>query len=187
MAAQSVTTNFNFMQALMKVENSIKAGYDKDKDTWSPHPSPEGGTPTLGYGHKLEQRDVDNGDILIGGTWHPVWGLDDDSVIALFTQDVKEAEERAKNEWNSLRPDDAPSWDWLQEKYRCVLVNLVFNLGSLAPDGRLKWPSLFRAIHAEKDSDVRKEMVTSYVRPDGVRVQLTKRAKQIADAVGIGK
>jgi len=181
----SVTQHFKFMQALMKVENSIKSGYNAELDTWSPHPSPEGGLPTLGYGHKLEQRDIDNGDILVNGRFEPVWGLPDDMVIALFHADVKEAEDRAANEWNQHRPSHGLTWEWLPIKYRCVLTNLVFNLGSLAPGGNLKWPSLFKGIANGYDLEVRRQMVTSYKRPDGVRVKLTKRADQIADAVGL--
>ena len=33
------------------VENPAQVG--KDGDVWFPHDSPEGGLPTLGYGHKL--------------------------------------------------------------------------------------------------------------------------------------
>lgn len=181
----SISENFAFMQALMKVENGIKSGYDKEKDTWSPHPSPEGGLPTLGYGHKLEQRDIDNGDIFIKGVPYPVWGLHDDLVVSLFIEDVKHYESIAKAEWNQYRPGDSISWDWLDEKYKCVLTNLTFNLGSLAPGGKLQWPMLFLAIKNRNDADVRKHMVTTYKRPDGVRVRLEKRAKQIADAVGL--
>jgi len=181
----SVTTNFKFMQALMKVENGIKSGYDKDTDTWSPHPSPEGGLPTLGYGHKLEQRDVDNGDIFINAMAHPVWGMPDDMVITLFTLDVTEAEEQARNEWNQYKPQGALSWDYVPQKYRAILTNLVFNVGSLAPKGHLGWPKLFDAIKRENDSEVLHEATTSYRRPDGVRVKLTRRIEVLGTSLGM--
>lgn len=39
---------------LQKQENSQKEGYDSETNTWAPHPSVEGGAPTIAYGHKLQ-------------------------------------------------------------------------------------------------------------------------------------
>jgi hypothetical protein len=169
------------MQVLMKVENSIKAGYDPERDSWKPHASPEGGTDTIGYGHKLEQRDIDNGDIFINGAPHSLWNVPDAAIVALFAADVKEYELSAKKAWQMYRPQDALSWEWLPLKYRCVLTNVAYNVGFMGD----KWPKLFDAIRREDDRAVREQMVTSYKRPDGTRVRLTKRAKQVADAVGL--
>ena len=40
------------------VENPAQVG--KKGDVWFPHDSPEGGLPTLGYGHKLTLEENDN-------------------------------------------------------------------------------------------------------------------------------
>ena len=48
----------DFMQKVMQWENSIKAGWNSKKKRWFPHKSPEGGLPTIAYGHKLTPSDV---------------------------------------------------------------------------------------------------------------------------------
>ena len=40
-----------FIDYIRRVENGSKVGYDSG--VWSPHPSPEGGNDTIGYGHKM--------------------------------------------------------------------------------------------------------------------------------------
>ena len=48
----------DFTQKVMQWENSIKAGWNSKKKRWFPHKSPEGGLPTIAYGHKLTPSDV---------------------------------------------------------------------------------------------------------------------------------
>ena len=40
-----------FIEYVKRVENGGKTGYESG--VWIPHPSPEGGNDTIGYGHKL--------------------------------------------------------------------------------------------------------------------------------------
>ena len=47
----------HYIEKLKVYENSIKRGYDPGTNTWTPHESLEGGTKTVGYGHKLSIYD----------------------------------------------------------------------------------------------------------------------------------
>ncbi len=55
---ESSALTSDFMQKVMQWENSIKAGWNSKKKRWFPHKSPEGGLPTIAYGHKLTPSDV---------------------------------------------------------------------------------------------------------------------------------
>jgi LysM repeat protein len=51
----------DFMQKVMQWENNKAykpGGWNDKKQRWFPHKSPEGGLPTIAYGHKLTPRDV---------------------------------------------------------------------------------------------------------------------------------
>jgi len=39
-----------FLEKIMRWENSIKAGWNEQKKRWYPHTSPEGGLKTIAYG-----------------------------------------------------------------------------------------------------------------------------------------
>jgi hypothetical protein len=41
----------DFVEYIKNVENGVKSGFNKN--LWFPHKSPEGGFPTIAYGHKL--------------------------------------------------------------------------------------------------------------------------------------
>jgi len=172
-----------FIEALKEVENAGKTGYDTHTKTWMPHQSPEGGLPTLGYGHKLKQRDIDNGDLVITGARYPIWGLPDDIVTTLLIEDVKKSYATAMGEWNVLSVSPSTLLDL---KYRSVLAAIVFNAGTLRNSkGTLGWPKLFEAIKKQDDAEVREQMLTSYTMPNGIKVKLTKRRDILADAIGL--
>lgn len=172
-----------FVEVHKEVENSVKAGYDPGTKTWKPHGSLEGGTPTIAYGHKLEQRDIDNGDIFIKGVPYPVWGLPDDMATALLIQDLREAEAVAFGQWNTVNTDILSGS--LSLKYRAVLTAVVFNAGGFLHHGKNGWPKLFKAIRDDDEQRVREEMLTSYHAPNGMRIYLTQRRDAIADAIGL--
>jgi len=164
-----------FDLALQDAENSVKAGFNDATGRWSPHASLEGGTGTLGYGHKLTAREAREGVVYIGG--QPVAlqrGIDETQAQQLYQQDVQQAVGSLRASW--------PNFDSLPRRYREVLTNISFNVGRVSPQG---WPSLNRAMQAGDDAGVRREMVTTYTRPDGTKQRLTNRATSIADAVGL--
>ena len=54
----------DFMKKVMQWENNKDykpGGWNADKQRWFPHKSPEGGLPTIAYGHKLTPSDVSSG------------------------------------------------------------------------------------------------------------------------------
>lgn len=53
-----------FIELIKNWENNKDykpGGWNKTKQRWFPHRSPEGGTPTIAYGHKLTSKDVASG------------------------------------------------------------------------------------------------------------------------------
>ncbi len=166
-----------FRTALQGAENSVRAGYGEVyADKWTPHVSLEGGTATLAYGHKLTDAENRTRVIKIDGQPVPIdRGLDETQAQALYDQDVKTAQDRLRRTW--------PGYDGLPDKYKNVLTNISFNIGAVRPD---RWPSLSKAMDANDDVGVRKEMVTSYEDANGVRQRLSSRAQNIADAIGLG-
>ena len=71
-----------FLDYIKKVENGGKAGWDEDQGLWFPHPSPEGGNDTIGYGHKLLDDEVALADA----------GLEDARILEMLFQDLEKAE-----------------------------------------------------------------------------------------------
>lgn len=58
---ESAAITSDFMQKVMQWENNKAykpGGWNDKKQRWYPHKSPEGGLPTIAYGHKLTPSDV---------------------------------------------------------------------------------------------------------------------------------
>lgn len=185
MTPPSILKNEAFRKALMHEENGIRAGWDKKKSLWFPHKSPEGGMPTIAYGHKV-----------LNVQEHEVFkkGLTEDQAIKLFDTDLKIAYDNVLDDWNR-NVFTGPKFQDLPEKYQGVLVNIGYNTGSLMNrKGKYGWPNLSRRIveatldptNKEKDKAVRLGMVTTYLDPKTkTRKKLTRRAYAIADSLGI--
>ncbi len=155
----------NFESALAEVENAQKVGF-KD-GMWKPHASPEGGTDTIGYGHKLTKAEAASGKYDDG--------ISDSDAIALYRKDIESHKDIVRK--------DVKDFDELPPKYQDVLVNIAYNTGNVKEN---KWPSLLKGMRAGDDAVVRKEMVTSFTDEEGNKGLLKTRAKKIADAVGLG-
>jgi len=155
----------NFESALAEVENAQKVGF-KD-GMWKPHASPEGGTDTIGYGHKLTKAEAASGKYDDG--------ISDSDAIALYRKDIESHKDIVRK--------DVKDFDELPPKYQDVLVNIAYNTGGVKEN---KWPSLLKGMRAGDDAVVRKEMVTSFTDEEGNKGLLKTRAKKIADAVGLG-
>lgn len=177
-AAMKPEQNKVFEAALMEAENSIKDGYNKELGVWTPHKSLEGGTDTIGYGHKLTAAEARRGYIELEGKRYKF--TDGDSEITeqvalkLMRKGVADAERSLKKAWSS--------YDELPDKYQKVLINLQFNTGSATPSN---WPKLKEAMLSGDDSKVRSEMITSYTGRTGNKKILEERARLIADALGL--
>jgi hypothetical protein len=168
-----------FKEALKSVENSIKAGYDRNLHLWFPHKSLEGGLPTIGYGHKIKSADM---RILLNGTYLlATEGLNNSTIEELFDKDFRHAFKVAKEQFEAEYPGLA-----LSTKGYLILTNLVFNAGTLVKGGQWQWPKLVEALLENKHEEVRKQMVTSYYNPSlKKRVRLTQRATVIANALDV--
>lgn len=173
-----------FVDALKAAENSIKAGYDKATGKWFPHKSLEGGSDTIGYGIKLGEKPSLN---INGTNVDPYKGLTQEQVDALFSQELNAKYAKTRNQFNkAAAPIAGLKFEDLPEKYKHVLVNLVYNTGSLTNSkGDFGWPKLLQAMKRGDDKAVRANMVTSYKDPKKGTVKLTERANQIADAIGL--
>jgi len=77
-----------FLEKIMRWENSIKSGWNEQKKRWYPHTSPEGGLKTIAYGHKCktaqEQRDFEQK------------GLSEPEAVALLKSDLESAAKKAQ-------------------------------------------------------------------------------------------
>ena len=187
----SILTNQKFIDALKSVENSVRAGWNDQGQKWFPHKSPEGGMPTIAYGHKV-----------LNVQEHEVFkkGITEEQALKLLASDMKTAYDNAQEDWDKWVQNNTtllnnPLFEELTEKYQGVLVNIAYNTGSLKNrKGVYGWPNLSKRIVAatldptdkDKDKAVREGMVTTYLNPKtGKRERLTTRAYQIADSLGI--
>lgn len=60
--------NSNFISMIKTWENSIKSGWNPSTKRWYPHTSPEGGNPTIAYGHKITDAEMQSGKFRNGIT-----------------------------------------------------------------------------------------------------------------------
>ena len=167
----------DFEEALMEEENGIRAGWNEEEQRWYPHESLEGGTPTVAYGHKLTGFENTTGALDVGGVEVDVFkeGLTEQQARQLLRRDIQAAEDYLEKK--------IPDYHNLPRKYQKVLIAVQFNTGSVSEQS---WPRLLRAMRRGRDPVVRLEMVTSYRDPSGRRHRLTRRARKMADAIGLG-
>lgn len=189
--------NPDFVKAIKEVENNVaiakKRGEYKEVQgewLWFPGKSPEGGLPTLAWGHKLtnvewETKHIEYEDSklkqMVSKDFR--YGITDDQAHALLVRDLCLHEILAKRDWDNYNKE--LPYEKLPDKYKGVLVNLTFNAGGLAKRGKFIWTTVQRGIKNNDDTTVAKGMVTSYKNPKGQRITLTTRAVAIAKALGL--
>lgn len=163
-----------FINALMEVENSIRAGWTGGR--WYPHKSPEGGTPTIAYGHKLTKDEHRNGRFNNGIT--------ELEAINLMMQHLHSKYQELQRAWNNTQDSD---FQYLPKKYQYVLLDLVYNIGinKVYRDGSWRWPRLAQAIADENDQIVYEQSLRWYTKPNGKKVRLTSRSNKICEALGL--
>ena len=111
--------------------------------------SPEGGTDTIGIGHKLSKDEQDRGGVFIGGKLVKAdrnTALTDQQVNDLYIQDVMKHADGAKRQINSLAKEDV--WSRLNPMQQYALMDLSF-----AGGGRMITQDLANAI---KTNDMEK-------------------------------
>lgn len=106
-----ISLDQSFVDYIKNVENAGKKGYDKQKKLWFPHESFEGGSDTIGYGHKIQKGEDFSK------------GITDAQAEALLKRDL----ERAKNIVNK-----EVGGRQLSKKQMEMFVDFVFNMGTLS-------------------------------------------------------
>jgi GH24 family phage-related lysozyme (muramidase) len=119
----------SFIDYIKTVENAEKLGYDKQKKLWFPHKSFEGGSDTIGYGHKI-QSDEDFSK-----------GITDEQVNALLKKDLEKAKAQVYKEIGNRQ---------LTKKQLEIFVDFVFNMGTLKKFPKFKDAVLKNDIDAMK-------------------------------------
>ena len=157
----------SFLNVLKEQENSIKSGYDRTNNTWTPHVSPEGGNTTIGYGHKLTDAETSSGMITINGKKHSVRkGLTNTAVDDLFAQDFSKAEANAK------KVIGAKAWDKLTERNKLLAAELEFNVRG----GVKNFTQFLDKIQNQTLQDRAAEDIgRTFTNPKGEKVQLKQR------------
>lgn len=112
----------SFTTMLKQLENRYSKGYNPITLSWSPHQSVEGGTPTLGYGHKMTEKELKSKTVQVEGKKFP---------LSKIT--TKDAEEIFKLDWQRSNKD-AEKWigkEWknLDAAKQAVTAELFFNMG----------------------------------------------------------
>jgi hypothetical protein len=100
-----------YEQQLRQLENSIKAGYKGGR--WYPHDSPEGGTKTIGYGHKMSGKE------------NYSKGLTTAQVLAMQKKDLAKHANIAKSMVDQKY--GAGTFDRLPESRKVLLVDYAYN------------------------------------------------------------
>jgi GH24 family phage-related lysozyme (muramidase) len=100
----------SFMDYIKKVENQGKVGYNAEKKLWFPHKSFEGGSDTIGYGHKIQKGEDFSK------------GITDAQAESLLKTDLAKAKQQVYKELGSVK---------LTPQQEEMFVDFVFNMGTL--------------------------------------------------------
>jgi LysM repeat protein len=102
--------NANFLQMIKSWENSIKSGWNSSAKRWFPHTSPEGGNPTIAYGHKITDAELNTGKFSNGVT--------EQEATRMLMSDLQIATDKAKRL--------VPTYDTLPENIQQALINACY-------------------------------------------------------------
>ena len=100
----------SFIDYIKKVENQGKVGYDAQRKLWFPHKSFEGGSDTIGYGHKIQKGEDFSK------------GITDAQAEALLKTDLAKAKQQVYKELGGVK---------LTPKQEEMFIDFVFNMGTL--------------------------------------------------------
>jgi GH24 family phage-related lysozyme (muramidase) len=156
-AQKGISFSSQFLNYIKQVENGSRMGYRRQFSKWFPHPSPEGGRPTIAYGHKLKPGESFSN------------GITQAQAEALLIKDLTEAWYRADT-W--LQTKHQVRMDQLSQRQQEMLVDYAFNLGSLGG-----FPKFVRAVLKNDLHTMRQEYKRTYVTGAGERRELLGRNK----------
>lgn len=119
-----IDNNDKFYSLVKTLENSVKAGFDKETNTWKPHKSLEGGRATVAWGHKLTPEEAKGNYVMVGDTKVSLdTGLTNEQADTLFKQDMDIAKTEAKKFIGE-------GFDGLSNKQQLLATELFYNLGA---------------------------------------------------------
>ena len=100
----------SFTDYIKKVENQGKVGYNAEKKLWFPHKSFEGGSDTIGYGHKIQKGEDFSK------------GITDTQAEDLLKKDLEKAKQQVYKELGGIK---------LTSQQEEMFIDFVFNMGTL--------------------------------------------------------
>lgn len=166
---------------IKELENDQRQGLKKD-NTWSAIPSLEGGTATIGYGHKLSEREQRTGMISYNGEVYSINAVPNDVVEGLLQEDIAKAEQEARNVIASKAGYDG--WSRMSKTNKLLATELAFNVG---PENFKEYTEFMRLATSTNPEDQKKafsEIGRSYKDPKtNKKVPLSNRVQKIIDSV----
>lgn len=160
----------DFKKLIKKKENPRRKGFDSKSKTWRPHKSAEGGTDTIGWGHKLTPAEQAGGYVVIGKEKVPFNELTEAKNNALFEQDWNNNTQLAATFIN-----EKGDWNSLSEPQKLVSTELFFNMGP----NKAKQFKTFRDKIIAQDEGFIEEINRTYTNPEGETRSLTERTDPI--------
>ena len=159
----------DFKNLIKQKENGGRKGFDSKSKTWKPHKSAEGGTDTIGWGHKLTAAEQAGGYVIIGEEKVPFAQLTEDKNNILFEQDwARKSQDAAKF------INEKGDWNSLTEPQKLVSTELFYNLGNKATQYKN-----FRDKILTPNSNFIEEIDRSYTDTKGKKRSLTERTDPI--------
>ena len=167
--------NEDFINYMLQQENGALLAGDTSKLL---HDSPEGGTKTFGFGHKLTAEEQRTGKI----KGKPIKQMTRDDAIALFREDLAKAAERAKVKLaNGVKSDKygvaKADWNQLSERQKAMLTDFEFNV----KDGIKKFPAFTYGVITNNQDIMRQEYERSFTNAKGRTLPLGPRNRAFAD------
>jgi GH24 family phage-related lysozyme (muramidase) len=126
----TATLDQSFVDYIKSVENAGKKGFDKKRNLWFPHKSFEGGSDTIGYGHKIQPGEDFSK------------GITDVQAETLLKKDLQKALSQVNKEVGG-RP--------LSKKQMEMFVDFVFNMGTLKKFPKFTQAALKNDLKGMKD------------------------------------
>ena len=175
----------SFITGMKKMENAGKTGRDKS-GSWFPHKSAEGGTDTIGYGHKLSKDEHEDGYVVVGDKNIPHGKLTDAHIETLLADDMNKHKAIARNQFN--KHGHGKDYDSMSRREQDLFGALAFNIGTLEDkDGNFGWPGLLKAVNDKDYEGIKRESLTSFTREDGTKGYLINRRDDLLKALGFNE
>lgn len=142
----------DFIQYMKQVENGGKVGLKNSK--WYPHTSPEGGMPTIGYGHKIKS-DSELARMKAG--------VRDSEIEKMLISDLENAKRQVYSDIKKMFNVQIPL-DQIQEE---MLIDYAFNLGNIRG-----YPKFVRAVLNKDWTTAKKEYLRTFKDSRGKKHEL---------------